>query len=189
MSTAEPDHEGSHGRAWRLAIPDDSGNWQYAATVCHYLITAPAYHPLWSQYVLAVIRLGKMDGVPDAHLQFPGATHELMVVAMAPDTGHGGPDGCQQHTPECMNGEHPRNRDLSFLQPGNVAWQTVAADEEMEQLADMAVQAVVSGIWNPETAGSPDAIREAWNAGLIRTLAHIRGEVHAPGDGEPVITP
>jgi hypothetical protein len=186
VTETEPDFSGSAGRAWKLEV------WgpQAAATVCHFLITAPVYHPLWYQYDLAVIRLGSFPGLPAAHLQFPGATHELMVMALNPETGHGKAGHYpEHHTPECMNGEHVRKRNLSFLEPGNVAWQVIAGDAEMEQLAGMAVQAVVDGKWNPETADAPDAIRAAWNAGLTRTLAHLRGEIHAPGDSEPLVDP
>lgn len=186
MTETEPDFSGSAGRAWKLEV----GGPQAAATVCHYLITAPVYHPLWFQYVLAVIRLGRFPGIPAATLEFEGATHELMVVAMDPETGHGAAGHYpEHHTPECMNGEHVRNRDLAFLLPGNVSWQVIATDEEMQVLASMAAQAVVDGKWNPETADAPDAIRAAWNAGLTRTLAHLRKEPHAPGDGEPLVYP
>lgn len=186
----EPTHQGSHGRAWKLDIPPDSDNPQYKATVCHYLVTAPSYHPLWFQYNLAVVRLAKIKGLPEPVLQFPGATHELIVAALNPETGHGEAGHYpEHHTPACMNGEHVAKGNLSFLFPINIAWQVIATDEEMEALADVAVVAVVAGQWNPETSDSPDRIREAWNAGLTRTLAHQRGEPHAPGDGEPIVTP
>lgn len=189
MTETEPTHEGSHGRAWKLAIPDGTAP-KFGATVCHYLITAPSYHPMWFQYNLVVLRLKEIPGLPKAKLQFPGATHELMVAALNPETGHGiAGHYPEHHTPECMSGSHIEGQDLSYLFPINIAWQVIASDEEMEVLADMAVTAVVSGKWNPETADSPDMIRQAWNAGLTRTLAHHRGEPHAPGDGEPIIVP
>ena len=46
--------------------------------------------------------------------------------------------------------------------------------------AQLAAQAVVDGVLNPETADAPSRIRENWLASVTKTLAHMRGEVHAP---------
>lgn len=164
------EHVGLCGRAERLPQPDIP---EASETVSHWLLTAPPYHPLWSQYMLAGIRL--RDDVPwrpePPHRQFPGATHELLVVALNPDQG--------PYTGEKML-SYAHTGDLPYLLPVNHAHQFEATDEELEQLAWFAAFGVVHGVLNPETADAPERIRENWLAALVKTLAHIRGEEHSP---------
>lgn len=159
-------HRGVHGTAWQCDIPDGP---RAAQTVCQWLITAPIYHPLWSQYALFVVRLDPgVPGFREPYLQFPGATHELCVVALDPD---------HPATAQAMGAP---GFALRFLNPVNHAHQFTATDEEMRTLADLAAHAVVDGALNPETGDAPEAIREAWLTSMVRTLAHLRGEEHAP---------
>lgn len=158
-------HEGPFGRAEEGEIPDVP---EFAETVCHWLINAPVYHPAWSQYLLVVVRL--RDGVPGfgpPKRQFEGTTHELHVVALNPD-----------HRLTVAELADPNTR-AHYLTPINIAEQFIATDAEMQQLADLAAQAVVNGHLNPETADAPATIRRAWLTSLTKTLAHIRGEAHA----------
>lgn len=161
-------HRGTHGQALRLPIPDIPEAGQ---SVDHWLLTAPSYHPLWSQYVMAVVRLDDVPGFPAPKRQFDDATHELLVVALNP---HAGPQ-----TAATM-AEHARTGAMPYLTPINYADQFTATDEEMRQLASWAAWGVVNGVLNPETADAPALLREAWLTSMVKTLAHIRGEVHAP---------
>lgn len=158
-------HQGAYGTAVRCDLPDRP---DAAETVCQWLLTAPGYHPLWTQYALIVVRLrDDVPGFPPPHRQFDGATHELLVLALQPD---------HPRTPESFAAGEP----LRFLQPVNHAHQFEATDAEMEDLADLAAQGVVHGVLNPETADAPERIRAAWLMSLTKTLAHGRGEEHAP---------
>ncbi|MDH2425757.1 hypothetical protein [Sphaerisporangium sp. TRM90804] len=72
---------GPHGRAHRVA----RANYRSAhAELDGWIITAPTWHPLWSQYTLNVMTLADMPGVPAATRQRPGVTHELLVAALDP---------------------------------------------------------------------------------------------------------
>lgn len=159
-------HEGPYGQGYEIPLPRKA---DAASTVCWWLIDAPAYHPLWSQYVLCVLRL--TDPRPDLgspHLKFEGATHEVTVFAVSPDW-------------------HWTSKKLAarggippYLTPVNISEQYEATDAEMEEIASLCVKAVTNGSLNPETADAPERIRESWLTVIVKTLAHIRGEEHAP---------
>lgn len=161
---------GPRGQAQRLAInPEHSGA---ATTVSWWLLTG-TWHPLWAQFVLSVVRLTDIPGFPPATLAFPSATHELVVVALNP----GNPP--RQH--------HPRDLERGgfsacggWLEPVDVAHQFTANDDEMTQLAELCAQACVDGLLNPSTDDARTYYREQWLTSCLRTLAHIRGEEHAP---------
>jgi hypothetical protein len=160
-----PAVRGRYGEAVPLKVPASS-----PATLLWWLITAPPYHPLWSQYVLSVVTLDEQPGVPAPVLQFPGATHELIVMALNPG------DPPRRHTAEDLESL----AGWGYLTPINVAHQFTATDDEMRQLAELACVGVVNGALNPETADAPSRVREAWLTACVKTLAHIRGEEHAP---------
>jgi hypothetical protein len=159
-------HVGGYGEAAAVPIPDRP---DAAETVCTWLLTAPIYHPLWSQYALMVARLrDNVPGFPQPVRKFIGATHELLVVALNPDAG-----------PQTVESLFATDS-LRYLTPVNICEQFEATDDELRQLAWFAAWAVVNGGLCPETADAPTRIREGWLTALTKTLAHVRGEVHAP---------
>ena len=161
--------EGLHGTAERIALGDGP---QWAETLCSWLLTAPWAHPLWSQYDLIVVRLRDgMPGFPPPKRQFDGATHELLVIALNPEYG--------PFTPASLR-KFADKGSLPLLTPVNIAEQVEATDDEAAELAELAARSVVNAQLNPETGDAPDRIRMNWKASLVKTLAHIRGEVHAP---------
>lgn len=161
--------EGPRGTAERIPLPDIPAA---AETVCTWLLTAPMAHPLWSQYMLGVVRLRDgIAGFPPPKRQFDGATHELNLVALNPEHG--------TFTVARMKRLHRTGR-LPYLTPVNIAHQFEGTDGEAGELAEMAARAVVNGWLTPETADAPDLIRADWKTSLVKTLAHVRGEVHAP---------
>lgn len=163
--------EGPYGKAEPNPPSDYPDIPQAATTVAHYLITAPQYHPLWSQYILAVVSLRESEGLPPPHLQFEGATHELLVYALNPDN---------VWTVESMTEQIKSQKGIPYLLPINICHQFTATDEEMQKVAWLACRAVVHGGLNPETADAPTRIRESWLAAVVKTLGHLRGEEHAP---------
>jgi hypothetical protein len=159
--------EGPHGRAFRVALPVRADT---AETVCYWVITSPWWHPLWAQYSLGVVRLRPgVPGFPDPVLKFEGATHELIVVALNPEFG-------PWNERKVVEADYA----LPYLEPVNIAEQFTATDDEMAMLAGLCVLGVLTGHLNPETSDAPTAIREAWLTSMVRTLAHLRGEEHAP---------
>lgn len=161
--------EGRYGKAVKLELKDGP---EFSATVCHYLLTCPYVHPFWIQWVLAVVRLD--DDNPrygPANHQFEGSTHELVLVALNPD--HGPYD-------EAKMAAYAESGDLPTMEPINVAWQMQGTDAEAGRLGELAAKAIVHGVLPVEPPLGYESFRESWNESLTRTLAHERGEAHAP---------
>lgn len=139
-------------------------------TITWWLLTGLQWHPLWQQFLLIVVHLRDVEGTPAATRQFPGATHELLVLALNPERG--------ARTPEDLagNGVGP----AGYLSPIDVVHQFDATDEEMRVLAGMLAEACTQGWLTPSTDDAREALREQWLAVCVKTLAHGRGEVHAP---------
>lgn len=160
--------KGAFGHAEPIPLADTP---EAVETVCSWLITAPMYHPLWSQYVLCVVRLrDDVPGFPPPTRQFAGTTHELLVLAIKPD---------HRWTAAELGHRLDEGGSLPYLTPVNIAQQFIASDDEMRDLASLASQAVVHGALGPETADAPERVRQSWLTSLTKTLAHLRGEAHA----------
>lgn len=168
LTGRETSFSGGRGRAELVPMPDIP---QIAETVCTWLVTAPHAHPAWSQYMLGTVRLRDLEGFPPPKRHFTGATHEINVVALNPEHG--------RFTVAKMQGYYYTG-DLPCLLPVNIAHQIQATDEEARMLAGYAAWGICHGVLWPETSDAPDRIREEWESTLVKTLAHIRGEEHAP---------
>lgn len=156
--------QGQYGDAAPLEVPVAP---HAAETVCLWLVTAPGYHPFWSQYILIVVRLtDDLPGFPPPHHQFEGTTHELIVLVLNPEAG--------KQTVESLDRIHAEAGKPQYLWPPNIVEQFIATDDEMRQLASFSAQGIVHGMLNPDTDG-----RSGWLPALTKTLAHIRGEAHA----------
>lgn len=159
---------GPAGSARRL--PLDGINNDAGATVAWWLLTG-GWHPLWPQFSLSVVHLRPLEGRPPAHLQFEGATHELLVLALNP----GSPPRIHRAADVAKGLPNVGG----YLTPPDVVHQFTATDEEMVRLASLCAYGCVGGLLNPSTDDSRRYLREQWLASCLRTLAHIRGEVHA----------
>lgn len=151
---------GSYGTARRVP----RANYPDApATLDAWIITAPCWHPLWSQYLLSLITLADVPGVEAAHKERPDVTHQLIVMTLNPE--HGPYDAA---TVACAG----------FLTPGNIGEQFTATDTQALALAALCARAVVDGVLVPETADAPDRIRAAWRQSIQQTLDHDRNSHH-----------
>lgn len=163
-------YTGPRGTAVRLSIdPAVRGS---VTTVTWWLLTGP-WHPIWTQFVISVVRLAPFEGWPPAKLHFAGATHELVVVALNPG------DPPKVHAVEDLESGGFAAVG-GYLTPVDVVHQFTATDEEMTQLAELCAMGCVNGFLTPSTDDSRSMLREHWLASCVRTLAHIRGEEHAP---------
>lgn len=134
--------------------------------IAGWVITAPTWHPLWSQYFLAAVSLRDVPGQPPAEKKFPEATHEIMVLTLDPD--HGPFDA------DTISSGHR----LRFLMPGNIVHQMIATDEQAEEITAMLANAVVHGMLCPETAGMGDSVRATWDQSISQTLDHYKDPHH-----------
>lgn len=165
-------YSGPRGEASQLAIdPDVVG----AATTATWWLLTGSWHPLWPQFVISVCRLADIPGVPAAKLHFPGATHELLVVALHPGDG----PTPVVHSPETLTSAGFRGVG-GWLEPADVVHQFTATDDEMTQLAALCAEACVNGFLTPSTDDARSLYREQWLTACVKTLAHMRGEEHAP---------
>jgi len=155
-------HYGPHGDAHHIPATHYQ---DHPAILAAWLITAPVWHPLWSQYMLAVITLADTPGVPPAVKDHPDNTHELAVLAMNPDRGPYTIDSFAAKT-------------VGYLTPGNIAERFTATDEQAVQLAEMCVWGALEGLLPLETADAPERIRAAWRQSIHRTLDHARDPHH-----------
>lgn len=163
-------YRGPFGAAVRLGIdPALDG----AGTTVTWWLLQGLWHPLWPQFVLSVVNLREVDGMPPAQLRFPGATHELMVVALNPG------DPLRLHDIETLESGGFRGVG-GYLTPIDVVHQFEATDEEMTHLAELCARACTLGVLTPSTDEARAVLREQWLTSCVRTLAHMRGEVHAP---------
>lgn len=164
-------YRGPFGEAVRLGLnPDLPGA---STTVTWWLLTGP-WHPAWSQFVISVVSLADVDGVPPAKLHFPGATHELLVAALNPGSGV----VATRHAPETL-AQGGLRAVGGWLDPVDVVHQFTATDEEMVALADLCAQACVHGPLTPSTDDARERLREDWLTACVKTLAHMRNEEHA----------
>lgn len=161
--------EGAWGRAEELLIVDSPA---YAATVQHWLITAPHFHPAWSQYSMAVVRLEDLPGFPPAVKQTEDMTHELTVVALNPEHGMQTRSTMGRYADESS----PFFKQLPFLLPVNIAAQVQATDKQAADLLPFIAKAVVVGGVTPETSDAPEIVRLYWQDMLDQGIAHMRGE-------------
>lgn len=170
ISIGDTAFKGPYGRAVSVPLPDIP---EAAESVCTWLLTAPKYHPAWTQYLMAVVRLTDHPDFPPPRRQFEGATHELIVVTLNPEHG--------PYTPENMRRYYqgPEAGRLPVLTPLNIAHQIEGTDEEARHLAAYAAWGVTAGVLCPETDGASEYVREGWKVSLVKTLAHIRNEAHA----------
>ncbi|OSZ58682.1 hypothetical protein OQI_20465 [Streptomyces pharetrae CZA14] len=159
MTATEPDElTGHYGTARRIP----PGNFaDKPAPVDAWIISAPHWHPLWWQYLLAVVSLADIPGLPPACKHRPAVTHELQVMALNPDHGPYYPHDAGPGT-------------LHHLTPVNIAEELATSDDQARRLAARCVQAAVDGILNPETADAPDRIRGAWRTYIDYTLLNLQ---------------
>lgn len=81
-----PDKTGPAARAWLRALPAVQAVPDWEATLRFWYVDAPHAHPFWHWYVVSCISLRPLPGVRPAALQYPEATHEMMILALNPDS-------------------------------------------------------------------------------------------------------
>ncbi len=136
--TETPDEIGNRGRAWRARLPDPGqrSKTDTDGTVAAWLVHAPAAHPFWSWYLVSVIHLRPIAGVKPAVITKPGATHELMILALNPE--HALPPL------DLQSG-------VRYLTPIDVVEQFEAANDAVaNQILELSVRAIVTGYLSPD---------------------------------------
>lgn len=157
---------GSYGTASRVPPENFKDHPPAAAQLDTWIVTAPCWHPLWSQYMIGVVSLAAFPGMDPAVKDYSEATHELDVIALNPDYG--------PYTAEEITPENP----VKYMLPINIVIQFIATDEQAAEICHGLTHMVVEGALCPETGGSPSRVRESWEQVLARTLDHFRDPHH-----------
>lgn len=166
----EPDFEGPAGRAWRVRpeTGDERVSADHEATLCAWVLHLPnqgqpGYSPAWEHYLLGVIHLRPIRGVPPPTLKTPDMGYEMVLAAMDPQS-HPGPVDPDKDWP------------FHQLQPLNFAiqWGTDAMTDEKasEVVGFSAVRVLCRGILPPE------GHRDVWEQSVRTTVQHIRDGRH-----------
>lgn len=100
------------------------------------LLHRPDAHPLWHSYQVSVVHLRPMVGVRDAAYTGPGATHEIQIIALDPEST---PDPSDPST-------------LKRLSPPNLVYQLRArSDGGARDVFRAFVAELSSGALSPDT--------------------------------------
>lgn len=160
-----PTHEGPAGKAWQCeyelpALMDAADKAAAEVTLRQFIMYVPGAHLFWSWYYMAGVSLRNVPGAEEAHLQFEGATHELMVLSLDPERPAPRP-----------NGPFGEQGDLAPLSPPDHVIQTMFVnDEQFSEIVDLFAQAVVGGVLSPDSDW-----RERWRNTMTNTVDHYRG--------------
>jgi hypothetical protein len=153
----EPDFEGTGGRAWRIAIrPEDRDHVDQEASLAAWHLNCPHAHPFWSWYMVTLIHLRDVPGMSKpATKQYPGASHEVIVMSLNPDHALTEPGQIQ----------HP----LYYLEPfDHVIQFDGTTDEQAIRVIELYVRACVDGHISPD-----QDYREAWKSMMRKTVEHV----------------
>lgn len=157
--TRAPDVRGAFGSAWLfapyVACDDPDAKPDFAANLQNWLLECPQAHPMWSHWLVSLIHLRDIEGVPPAKVHREGATHEFVIAALEPG----------QPLPDV---EHPLSPMPKMMQPVDVVHQVVGVDDEqaVRVLFDV-VKATVHGYLSPDADW-----REVWKTVLDGTAKH-----------------
>lgn len=150
---------------WAELAPHRPQTPDQEATLAAWFLHMPGVVPAWHDYLMCVIHLRPLPGVPPAHIAEPEASHELMVLALDPDVRPRPDDPATWH----------------HLVPGNVTVQFGPnSDEQARQVARLAAQAALDSVLFIEPSGIRGA-REAWRQSIRLTAEHSRYGSHPGG--------
>jgi hypothetical protein len=155
----EPDTLGASGRAWKVGVPDETPDFQREAECGVWIVHAPHAHSVWWWYAVMVVSLREIPGAPPSRLQFPGASHELLIVALNPE----------EPLPDVDRWGAAGTPPVRYLTPIDQCVQFIVADDEQAQtLANLVVDVIADGM-------SPDQdFRGWWQDCVAKTSEHLR---------------
>lgn len=162
-----PDFERGLTRIWRLADTAKSEP-DHEAGIATWVIDSPTFHPAWHQWLLGVISLRDLPGVPPAHRSYPSAEYELMILSLNPDR----PCDVDQADATGTWGDEAVAK---FLTPADLVYQfDGVSDRQADEVGQSAIQAILSGDLSPDSD-----FRRHWERALDDTVAHFKAGLHS----------
>lgn len=141
------------------------------ASLRSWILFAPWAHPMWYFYLLVLVHLRPIEGMPAPKINLPNASHELFLIAL--DPGYPVPLNDRPH----------------YLTPLNFVAQFYAQDDkEAIRMIDEAALDVVDGRLNPDTDYTQHWIARFGSSNIKGDPARA-GEtkiILSPEEGEPV---
>lgn len=134
--------------------------------IAQWLLDAPGAHPHWRYHVLTVVHLRPLEGIPEASVQFPGASHEMQVLALDP-------------TKDDVVDSADWSTMTHWMTPPDVVVQFIVGDDaDARKVARLAAHAVAQGRLVPDSD-----YRTHWEQTIQATSEHVRLGEH-PDSGE-----
>jgi hypothetical protein len=160
---AEPHRVGVRGCYWELDREALCSSGDATATVLAvYLLDVPSAHPAWDCYLLSIIHLRDVPGIPAAHREFPTATHEILLWALNPESD------------ASWNGIAFPPEGRFLLTPPNLIEQVeLPSDEYALELVALLARAFIDGILSPDTD-----FRRMQQQAIRETALHMREGRH-----------
>lgn len=144
--------KGIAGTATRMSNLEDK-----PACLASWMIHAPGQSPAWSHYLLTIIHLRELDGVP-ANIVVPGSSHEMMLVALDSEKSPKADDW------DSIRMLSPINAEAQFF---------VGSDDDAVTLGEKCVLAICDGVMPAEPA-FPGLGQQAWQKVVTDTAEHMR---------------
>lgn len=156
MKLRTPDLQGAIARAWRFKGESDVPDHQ--ACLSQYVVNGP-FHPFWSWWMIGLISLCDIPGVPPAHKQYPDAEYELLILALNPE--------CCPPDPDAVGA-------LTFLTPPDLVYHfDIRNEEAAKEIIEGAVKAIIEGRISPD-----QDYRQIWKRILKTTVDHYKAGLH-----------
>ena len=149
-----PDVQGAIARAWRVVLSPDAPP-ATTATLAAWVISGP-FHPAWHYWVLSVIHLRDLAGVPPAKKHYPEADYEFVIASL-----------------DDLGGHDPHNPTLwRMLSPLDVCEQFHGmTDTQAVEMLTAFIRAICDGVASPDSD-----YRRFWKAQIQAAMAHATGE-------------
>lgn len=150
----EPDKVGPYGRAWLLKRQEEASLAQ-TACLASWLVNRREAHLLWQWWLVSVVHLRDIPGVPSANKRYPEAEYEFLIYAINPEF-------CPDPVPDDPAG-------YPHLIPFDVIEQFHGiTDQDVTRLCEGAVYAILAGQVSPD-----QDYRSIWKALIAETVRHF----------------
>lgn len=124
------------------------------ACIAAWLVDRPGAHPWWHHYLVSVVHLRDVPGVPPAKKSYPEAAYEFQIVSIDPER-------CPSPQPDA-NG-------YPMLLPPDVIYQFHGVTEEdAVRICELAITAISKGLLSPDSD-----FASAWKESLSKTVKHF----------------
>jgi hypothetical protein len=138
-------------RAWRARLPEVASPH---ATLASWILECPHLHPVWSYWLVSLVHLRDVPGVPAPTKKDPTNEHEICIFAFAPD-----------HVPD------PDDREGWQLLRGPCVVEQISSltDAQAMLVTERCVELCVEGRLSPD-----DDYRRAWKLAVPAQAQYVQ---------------